>query len=182
MNTETPTYGCISRPPRNPWKPTCYRHVENHVPGVARSAPQHTVNADGIAVGTMSWDRIKAGTMSLDKIKSVNLSSGAHSEARGFDEGVKVRDDVMDSSVLRCLPAHVEADSRGKSAEHARGRAAGSVAVHVRHAGLVLTVLLTVLAMVWLWTSDVSHMGWNVLAVLWLCYAPLLGYLIIGGE
>ena len=88
----------------------------------------------------------------------------------------------MDNSFRRDLFSGVGFDTRRKPDGHAGGGAPGHVTVHARHAGLVLTVLLTILALVWLWTSDASHMSVNVLAIIWICYAPLLGYALLGGE
>ena len=88
----------------------------------------------------------------------------------------------MDNSFRRDLFSGVGFDTRGKSDGHARRRAHDHVTVHVRHAGIVLTVLLTALALVWLWTSDATHMSVNILAIIWICYAPFLGYALLGGE
>ena len=88
----------------------------------------------------------------------------------------------MDNSFRRDLFSGVGFDTRGKSDGHAPGRAHSHVTDHARHAGIVLTVLLTALALVWLWTSDATQMSVNVLAIIWICYAPLLGYALLGGE
>ena len=88
----------------------------------------------------------------------------------------------MDNYFPSDLFSGVGVDTRGQSDGHAGGRDTGHVTAHVRRAGLVLTVLLTALALVWLWTSDATHMGVNVLAIFWICYAPLLGYALLGGE
>ena len=76
----------------------------------------------------------------------------------------------------------VGVDTRGKSDGHDRRRAHDHVTDHARHAGLVLTILLTALALVWLWTSDATQMSVNIIAIIWICYAPLLGYALLGGE
>ena len=88
----------------------------------------------------------------------------------------------MGSSFHRNLFSGVLVDTRRQSDGDAGGGAPGHVTVHVRHAGLVLTILLTVLALVWLWASDSTHMSVNILAIIWICYAPLLGYALLGGE
>jgi len=54
----------ISLPPRDPWKPTHYQYVENHVPGVVRSSPWHTVTASDIVGGAITAYRIIDGDMS----------------------------------------------------------------------------------------------------------------------
>ena len=88
----------------------------------------------------------------------------------------------MDHSVHPDLFPRVEFDTRGQCDGHAGRGSASHVTDHARHAGIVLTVLLIVLALVWLWTSDASQMGVNILAIIWVCYAPLLGYTLVGGE
>ena len=88
----------------------------------------------------------------------------------------------MDNSFRRDLFSGVVVDTRGKSDGHAGRGSAGHVTVHVRRAGIVLTILITALALVWLWTSDATHMSVNVLAIIWICYAPLIGYALLGGE
>lgn len=88
----------------------------------------------------------------------------------------------MDNSVRRDLFSGVGFDTRGQCDGHAGRRAHDHVTAHVRRAGIVLTIMLTALALVWLWTSGATHMSVNMLAIIWICYAPLLGYALLGGE
>ena len=88
----------------------------------------------------------------------------------------------MDHPVHRNLFSGVGVDTRGQCDGNARRRVPGHVTDHARRAGLVLTVLLTALALVWLWTSDATQMSVNIIAIIWICYAPLLGYALLGGE
>lgn len=64
----------VSRPPRDPWKPTHYQYVENHVPRIVRRGQWHTVTPADIVSGAITAERVIAGDM-LRIIAGVQTSS-----------------------------------------------------------------------------------------------------------